>query len=217
MKKKTLFLMIAVIAGTWLAGCGEKQTVFSPTDPCIYVAEDGGLFSALVESYEGTIELGEVKEYLEEIISSYNEEHGAGKRAEPKSGTENRLPVALAKLEKTDQVIKAVFEYASIEDLIQFRQTEENEDDSNSISKMQRKPVAEATDWFLAENFTKADGTRASLEELKKASEGTAVYLEGGGTIRFAGTVLFLALDAEKKDEYTVTVPDGGKAYVVFK
>ena len=216
MKGISLFLITAAAAGGMLLGCGEKQTVFSPTDTCVYVAEDGRILSALVEPYEGTVESEDLKKYLQAAVISYNEANGAEGKAENKPGSKELLPVALVNLEKTDRVIKAVFEYASVEDLIHFRQTEENEDNSNTLTALTVKPAEEATDWFLAQDFTKA-GNSISLEELKENSEGMAAYIEGGGTIQFAGKVLYVALDAEEKDEYTVTVPDGGKAYVVFK
>lgn len=216
MKKAGFFLMAAAIAGGMLIGCGAKQTVFSPTDTCVYVAEDGRILSALVEPYEGTIENEDLKKYLQAAVISYNEANGAEGKAENNPASKERLPVALVNLEKTDTVIKAVFEYASVEDLLQFRQTDANEDNSNTLTALTVKPAAEATDWFLAQDFTQA-GSSISLEELKADAEGMAVYIEGGGTIQFAGKVCYTALDAEQKDEYTIIVPDGGKAYVVFK
>ena len=217
MRKISLFLTAAAVTGVMLNGCGSKETSFSPSATCVYIAEDGKISSALVESYEGEVDTEDLKKYLQAAVITYNQENGAEGKSENKPGTEERLPAALANLEKTDSAIKVVFDYASAEDLIRFRQTETNEDNSNTITALEVKPASEATDWFLAEDFTKADGSTVSLEEMKKNSEGMAVCIEGGGTIQFAGKVNFLALDAEVKDEYTVTVPDGGKAYVVFK
>lgn len=217
MKKLGLFLAAAAAAGAMLIGCGSQESSFSPSATCVYIAEDGGISSALVEAYEGEVDTEDLKKYLQAAVIDFNQENGAEGKSENRPGTDERLPVALANLEKTEDAVKVVFDYATAQDLIRFRQTEDNEDNSNTITALSVKPAADATDWFLAEDFTKADGSAASLEEIKKESDSMAVYIEGGGTIQFAGKVSFLALDAKVKDEYTVTVPDGGKAYVVFK
>lgn len=217
MRKLSLFLMAAAVTGMLLTGCGSQESAFSPSATCVYIAEDGGISSALVESYEGEVDTEDLKKYLQAAVADFNQASGAEGRSENKPGSEERLPVALANLENTDGTVRVVFDYASVEDLIRFRQTEDNEDNSNTITAISVKSAADATDWFLSEDFTRADGSAASLEEMKKEAGGTAVCIEGGGTIQFAGKVSFLALDAEVKDEYTVTVPDGGKAYVVFK
>lgn len=216
MKKLRLLFAAAAAAGVMLTGCGSQESTFTPTDTCVYIDEDGGISSALVESYEGEVDVKDLEQYLKGAVIRFNQESGAEGLAENKSGAE-RLPAALQSVTKDDTAVRVVFDYASAEDLIRFRQTEDNEDNSNTITAISVKSAADATDWFLSEDFTRADGSAASLEEMKKEADGTAVFIEGGGTIRFAGKVSFLALDAEVKDEYTVTVPDDGKAYVVFK
>ena len=214
--KKSGLLLAALAAGVMMTGCSSGKAAFTPDTSCIYIAEDGQLSSALVESYEGDVDTEDLKKYLEDAVIRFNQESGAGNAAENKKGAE-RLPAALNSVTKDAGAVRVIFDYASAEDLIRFCQTEDNEDDSNTVTALEVKPVSEATEWFLSADYTTADGKAAALEEIKKESKGKAVYIEGGGTFRFAGKVLYLALDAEKKNEYTVTVPDGGKAYVVFQ
>ena len=214
--KKSRLLLAALAAGAMIAGCGSKESAFTPETSCIYISEDGELSSALVEPWEGDVDTADLTRYLEDVLIRFNQESGAEGAAKNKQGAD-RLPAALNSVTKDESAVRVVFDYASVEDLIRFRQTEDNEDESNTVTALEVKPVSDATEWLLAGDYAKADGTAAALEELKKETKGKAVRIEGGGTFRFAGKVLYLALDAEKTNEYTVTVPDGGRAYVVFQ
>ena len=214
--KKSRLLLAALTAGAMIAGCGSKETAFTPETSCIYISEEGELSGALVEPFEGDVDTEDLTKYLESAVIRFNQESGAEGTARNKQGAD-RLPAALNSVTKDENAVRVVFDYASAEDLIRFRQTEDNEDDSNTVTALEVKPVSDATDWLIAADYEKADGGAAALDEMKKETRGKVVRIEGGGTFRFAGEVLYLALDAEKMNEYTVTVPDGGNAYVVFR
>lgn len=216
MKKLRLLFAAAAAAGVLLTGCGAENVSFTPAESCIYIDDDGMISSALVERFEGVVDIDDLQQYLEAAVIRFNQESGAEGLAANKAGAE-RLPAALQSVIADESSVKVIFDYASAEDLIRFRQTEDNEDNSNTISALEAKPAKEAMDWFLSEDFAAPDGSQASLEDIKKDTSGIAFYVEGGGVIRTEGKITFLALDAEVKDEYTVTVPEGGKAYVVFK
>lgn len=220
MKKSGLLLAAAAALGVMLVGCASQKTAFTPSVSCIYIAEDGSLSSAWVEDWveaqEGEVDTEDLKQYLEAAVIQFNQENGAEGQAENKPGAD-RLPAAVQSVSKNDSSVWAVLDFASAEDLIRFRESGDNADTSNTLTALSVKTAGDATEWFLSEDFTKTDGSAATLEEVKGEPDSKVACIEGGGTFRFAGQVLFLSLDAEVKDEYTVTVPDGGKAYVVFK
>lgn len=219
-KAKTLLLTAAVIAAA-LTGCaGQGGSAFSPSASCVYIAQDGSVSSALVKEYEGeTIDQKDLKQYLEAAVIRYNKENGGSETAENKSGAGEKLPAALQSLTVKDGVMKAVFEYASIEDLAKFRQTNDNADDSNTVMAVEVKKAGDAASagWFADGAFVKADGTKVSAEELSKDAESTAALIEGGGTVMFAGKILYMPEGVKLKDEYTAAIPEDGKSVVVFK
>lgn len=83
--KKRGFLLAACTVGVMLSGCGSRETAFSPSESCVYVAKDGALSSALVEQTGGiSVDENELKQYLETAVIHFNEEKGArGAGTEP--------------------------------------------------------------------------------------------------------------------------------------
>ena len=51
--KKRGFLLAACTVGVMLSGCGSRETAFSPSESCVFVAQDGALASALGEQSGG--------------------------------------------------------------------------------------------------------------------------------------------------------------------
>lgn len=220
MKKAMHLLLSIAAAGVMLTGCGNAKTsAFSPAEPCVYVAQDGSISSAMVRSTEDvSVEEKDLKQYLEAAIIRYNKERGYSESAENKAGASGKLPVALQSVNVKNGVMTAVFDYASAEDLVNFRQTDDNADENSTVSAVEVKKMADADSaGWLAETFVKPDGSSAAAEEIKKESEASVACIEGGGAVMFSGKVLYMTEGITKKDEYTVTIPDGGKTYVVFK
>jgi len=220
MKRFGRLLAVTAAAGVLLTGCSaQAKSTFNPSASCVYVAQDGALSSALVKEYEGeAVDEKDLRQYLEAAVIRFNEANGAEALAENKQGSD-RLPAALQSVSAEKGVLKAVFDYASTEDLIAFRQTEENEDTSNTITALEVKKAAEAESagWLSGAAFVKADGSAAAAEEITKDAGNTVVSVEGGATVVCAGTIVCLTEEAEKKDEHTAVIPDGGKALIVFK
>lgn len=220
MRKSGLLLTVIAVAGMMLTGCAPRQkSAFSPSASCVYVAQDGAVSSALVKEYEGeAVDGKDLRQYLEAAVIRFNQENGAEGLAENKMGAD-KLPASLQSVTAEKGVLKAIFDHASVEDLIKFRQTDDNEDNSNTITALEVKKTAEAdtAGWFSDRKFVKADGSAATAEEMKAETEAAVARIEGGGTIMFSGKVLYVTEEANKKDDYTVTAPDGGVALVIFK
>lgn len=220
MKKSRLLLAAAAVMGVMLTGCASKSgAAFSPSASCVYVAQSGALSGALVKEYDGdAVDENDLKQYLEAAVIRFNQENGAEGAAENQQGKEP-LPVSIRSVKAEKGRMTAVFDYSSLESLIQFRQSDDNEDNSNTISALEVKKMTDAvpSGWLDGLQFVKADGSSVSIDEMKKELESTVVSIEGGGTVMFSGKILYVTEGTEKKDEYTVTLPDGGSAYVVFK
>lgn len=223
--KKLKSLLLATVAAcvmsTNLAGCaGMGSSTFSPSKSCVYVERDGSVSSALVTQY-GEVEVDEkdLRQYLEAALIRYNKDN-AGQTAEGSTAVnDKKQPVEVKSVSAKNGVMKATFNYATTADLVKFRQTNDNADDSNTFTSIEVKKITDAdtAGWLAEADFLKADGSKAAPEEVKKDGEALAVSIEGGGTVMFPGKILFMTDGAVKEDEYTVTIPDNGKSCVVFK
>lgn len=221
MKKVGRFLVASAMISMLITGCqGKQKSAFSPAENCVYVSKDGSVSSALVESTgEIEVDIKDLTQYLEAIVIRYNQASKGLDTFENKPGTTEKLPAALTDVQVKDGKMTAVFDYASVEDLIKFRQTDDNEDDSNTFSAIAVKGISEADEagWISANKLQKTDGSAAKAEEIKKEKDAYIAYIEGGGIIRFSGKILYMTEGLDKKDEYTIAVPEAQKACVVFK
>ena len=207
--KKRGFLLAACTVGVMLSGCGSRETAFSPSESCVYVAKDGALSSALVEQTGGiSVDENELKQYLETAVIHFNEEKGAGALAQNQKNAE-RLPAALKSVKAGKDTVTAIFDYASFD----------NEDTSNSLTALEAKPLSEAIadGWFSEGELVKADGSEAGTDAVQNEKSGMAVRSEGGATLMVGGKVLYRSSNTELKDDSTVSLPETGTAYVIFK
>ena len=197
--KKRGFLLAACTVGVMLSGCGSRETAFSPSESCVYVAKDGALSSALVEQTGGiSVDENELKQYLETAVIHFNEEKGAGALAQNQKNAE-RLPAALKSVKAGKDTVTAIFDYASFEDLKAFGETNDNDG------------------WFSEGELVKADGSEAGTDTVQNEKSGMAVRSEGGATLMVGGKVLYRSSNTELKDDSTVSLPETGTAYVIFK
>lgn len=105
--KKRGFLLAACTVGVMLSGCGSRETAFSPSESCVYVAKDGALSSALVEQTGGiSVDENELKQYLETAVIHFNEGKGAGALAQNQKNAE-RLPAALKSVKAGKDTVTA--------------------------------------------------------------------------------------------------------------
>ena len=202
-----------------LCACGSKEeAAFSPAESCIYVEKDGALSSALVVPLQGQkVEEADLREYLEAAVARFNEAQGAQALSEnPEEG--ERLPAALQSLSLDGEKATVIFEYASLEDLNAFRQTEDNDDQSSSVTALEVADAASAAGegWLDGTALKDADGQAVSAEEAG-VSEHTAALIEGGGTVMFSGQIIGASEEAEFVDTQTVRVPEDGRTVVIFK
>lgn len=206
--RKARLIAAAAAAGVLLAGCSGGKSAFSPEQSCVYISGDGTIRSALVLQSEESFEEGELKEFLEGAVSRFNE----------KNGGEDGGPVTLESCTAEKGVMKAVFEYESADALVSFRQSDENEDSSNTFSGIEVKSAAEAgTAGWLSGEFTKADGSQAFGLDAAKERNAAAALVQGGGVLKTEGELLYVSAGAQILDSTSVKLPDGETSVVVFK
>lgn len=201
-----------------LSGCGSRETAFSPSESCVYVAKDGALSSALVEQTGGiSVDENELKQYLETAVIHFNEGKALGRWHRTRKA--ERLPAALKSVKAGKDTVTAIFDYASFEDLKAFGETNDNEDTSNSLTALEAKQLSEAIadGWFSEGELVKADGSEAGTDAVQNEKSGMAVRSEGGATLMVGGKVLYRSSNTELKDDSTVSLPETGTAYVIFK
>lgn len=207
--RKARLILAAAAAGALLTGCSGGKSAFSPEQSCVYVSGDGTLRSALVLESEEDFEESELKEFLEGAVSRFNEKSG---------GDGEEGPVTLASCTADQGVMTAVFEYRDADALVSFRQSDENEDNSNTFSNIEVKSAAEAgTAGWLSGEFIKADGSQASGLDAAKEKHAAAVSVQGGGVLETEGELLYVSSGAQILDSTSVKLPDGETSVVVFK
>ena len=209
--KKARLMLAAAAAGILLAGCSAGGAgSFSPDRSCVYITSDGDIKSALVLETEETFEADadELREFLESAVERFNEKTGS-------EGEE--VPVSLDSCSVQDGEMTAVFGYRSAADLIAFRQSDENEDTSNSFTSIEVKSAADAgTAGWLAGEFQTADGKAVLGLDITKEQKALTVNVQGGGVLETEGQVLYMSNGVETISDTAVTVPEGQTSVVVF-
>ena len=215
MRKKSAFFLMMLLAVTVLfsgCGCGSRIT-FEPESSRIYVKKDGSVVSADIETFTGSnYNADELTAYVEQAVSSYNEEHGSQALAYQDDADKNTtLPVAVQSLNVENEIATLFLDYASCGDYLEFNGTAGM---TGGISTLQKSTVAELAP---EGSFQNADGEDTALEDVLENEKYHVVEIEGGVTMQVEGTVRYVTTGVTVDDEHTVTTPDSGICYIVFR
>ena len=209
MKKKKAFLA-AFLAIGMLTGCLGRSGggTMNTESSRIYVTEEGALQTATVETYtqQDYYRADELKAYLEEAVSGYNEAHGQG-------------AVTLDSCTLENGNAKMVFRYASGSDLAGF--TSQYEDKVNQVDSITVTRVSDILEQSESEGVTfkkASDGKPAEKKALSNKGDCFAIVVETPQpvTIQTQGKLLFTSKNVSIKDHYTVQTAKG-KNYIIFK
>jgi hypothetical protein len=209
MKKKKAVLAAFLAAGM-LTGCLGRSGggTLNSESSRIYVTEEGTLQTATVETYaeQDYYRADELKAYLEEAVSRYNESHGQG-----------AVTLDTCTLEKGNA--RMVFRYGTGSDLAGF--SAEYEDKENQVDSISVTPLSDVLGQSESEGvtFVKAsDGKQAEKKALSSKGECFAIVVEAQQpvTIQTQGKLLFVSNNVDIKDHYTVQTAQG-KNYIIFK
>ncbi|SET50779.1 hypothetical protein SAMN05443270_0303 [Lacrimispora sphenoides] len=209
MKKKKAFLA-AILAAGMLTGCLGRSGggTLNAESSRIYVTEEGTLQTATVETYaeQEYYHAEELKAYLEEAVSGYNETHGQG-------------AVTLDSCTMENGNAKMVFHYASGSDLAGFAsQYEDKENQVDSITVTRLSEVLRQSESEGVAFVKASDGKPAEKKALSNKGDSFAIVVETPSpvTIQTQGRLLFVSKNAVIKDRYTVQTAKG-KNYIIFK
>lgn len=222
MKRARLVVTAALIC-TLLSGCGARSGGgggFTPTENSIYVTRDGEISSALVQNYEKEKDYynqDELKAFAEEAVIQYNREKGAGENAYNEADSTSRLPVALQSCTLSGGAATLVFDYASFGDLTGFAKA--GNDLELTVTGLTVLQLADAFGSGALDGveFVKPDGSPVSIEDVKKLDKAFEVTVEGSGTIQTEGKVQYMSKGVSLVNEHTVSVPEQGISYIIFK
>lgn len=209
MKKKKAALA-ALIAAGMLTGCLGRSgaNAQNAESSRIFVTESGGLQTATVETYvqQDYYSADELKAYLEETATLYNQANGEG-------------AVKLESCSMEKGVARMVFQYNSGKDLVNFvTQYEDKDNQVDSLSVSTFSQVSGQAESEAVEFLKASDGKKAEKKALDSKGESHAVVVETKKpvTIQTAGKLLFVSKNVVIKDQHTVQTSEG-KNYIIFK
>lgn len=203
-------VLAALLACGMLTGClgrGGSSTL-NEEGSRIFATEEGVFQTVTVEAYadQDYYRAEELKTYLEETVSAYNEAHGQG-----------AVTLDSCTLEKGSA--KMIFSYSSGEALAGF--ASQYEDKANQVGSIFVSPLSKVLSQSQSEGvvFLKAsDGKEVDGKALLNKGESHAVVVETQTpvTLQTQGRLLFVSDNADVRDHYTVQLTKG-KSYIIFK
>jgi len=203
-------VLAALLACGMLTGCLGRggSTTLNEESSRIFVTEEGVFQTVTVEAYadQDYYSADELKTYLEEAASTYNEAHEQG-------------AVALDSCNLEKGSAKMIFSYSSGEALAGF--VSQYDDKANQVDSIFVAPLSKILSQSQSEGviFLKAsDGKEADGKALLNKGESHAVVVETQTpvTLQTQGKLLFVSDNATVRDRYTVQLTQG-KSYIIFK
>ncbi|MGL5436807.1 MAG: hypothetical protein ACRDBO_15615 [Lachnospiraceae bacterium] len=217
MKKKRA-AWLAVALGLMLTGCGQqaKSGEWNSDTGSIYVNQAMEIQSSVVftsQQDNDTYNQDELKAYAEEVVISYNSEHGGAAAAQNSEGAE-KLPVALKSATLNGKTGKLIFEYKDGESLAGF--AAETGDSALTVFSVMKVSDTLAAGGLADGTFVNKEGVAVSGEEVAKQSDYKAVTAEGAAIICTEGEIVYVTEGVTLRDSHTAETPEG-KNYIIFQ
>lgn len=222
--KKTV--LAAVLTGILLYGCRglSGSDTFVPEANSIYIAKDGTIFSAMVESYgEGNYQQDEFEQFLMNELSSYNADAGSDSAFRNTEGSEP-LPVSLTSSELKEGRAVAVYQYRDAESFLDFTKNY-NEVlcqvlnlETDTVLNGKSKGWLTGKEWQKPAKTRNSESSKAESSELDKLDKGRIVLIETENPvlIQTEGTILYMTKDIVPAGKNTAQIP-AGTHYIIFK
>ncbi len=204
--KKVKLAALVLAAGFLLGGCkASSKEGFHPTENSIYVAADGSISTATIETISGDqYKEEELLAFVEQQVSAFNEEMGGDARPRNEEGAE-KLPVAVKACTIKDGRAELILDYKDAETVAEF-----SEENGIAVTSLTVSPVSGELP-----ALKKPDGSAAGAEEAAQ-SGGMMIQTEGAVTIQTEGKILYMTEGVTAVDERTVHMPKGA-ATVIFE
>lgn len=195
--KKSKLLMTGLMVTLLLTGCkGSTQLKAGDlSTSTLAVSSKGTIQAAMVESFEKEYySESELKSYLEEALSSYNET----------AGSES---IKMSSFQVDEKVASAVFDYSSIEDY-------------NGLNGVDAKLLTmDEAETMLPASLIKADGSESTAQDIlleEKADTYKVLLLTEEYDVIVDGTVLYYA-NASMIDDKSVHTQDTDTSVIIYK
>ncbi len=218
---------VAAFAGLLLYGCKADSGSFPSKQSTVYVSEDGGIYSSLVESYDAAntdYKVEELKAAAQEEAEAYNagRQAGGSGAAGGSQGAESGMAaggqaVTLADCSLENGTATVVYQYQTGEDLCRFAR--QSQDDKNQVEQFSVSTVEQGLlDGKVSDgawvNVKKNE--KASLNDVMKQGGFRLVSVTGTTVVQTEKPILFYSGNVALKDKHTAEIA-GGSAYLVFK
>ncbi len=211
-------LLLAVLT----AGCARSGgSEFNPVQSSVFIKQDGSVLSATVEHTQQDYYTEEsLKSFVEGKVSEFNAGQGKESAAYNKEGAE-KLPVAVVSCSLTEgqgeRTLKYVLEYSSADMLFAFTGT--IRDEMMTLTSLATDSVENRLSKgdLVGSTFVDTKGQTVESGKVTSQSKLHVVVSEGPGTIQTEGKVAYMTQGCTLQDPYTVTTPEEGVSYIVFK
>lgn len=207
-----LFAVIVVAAVVLLEGCGAGGSSFPADRSVIYIAKDGGLYTALCGVYDA-----EKDYYSEEELKARVEEEVAAYNAEYPAGAQQEEAVTVEDVRLGNGSANVVLRYSDAESLIRF--TEASQDVENHTEKLSVTMIGEGLPAVPGEEEAWVDAKRndpVTPEQIRRRTDLHLVAVAGPVTVRTERRILYYSGAVNLLDKFTAQVADGD-AYIVYK
>jgi hypothetical protein len=210
-----ILLMIGV-----LAGCQKtKSDTFEPTQSCLYVRDDGTAAGAEVTAFsESYYSLSELKTYVEELVTAYNQEKAGLAYAYVVDLPEGAgtLPVSISRLSQSNDKVVLVLECATPADYIAINDLDLQSTGLKSVS-VSTVDEMKAAGRSLSGSMVDVKGESVTKDKATKKGSYHVVVCEGATLLQVQGEVKYMSSNVTYVNSSTVQTPAGEVSYIIYK
>ncbi|KIR03098.1 hypothetical protein P261_01913 [Lachnospiraceae bacterium TWA4] len=199
-------ILIAALVVFFVFIRGAKK--FNPTQTSLFVHTNGSITGALIEDFdEATYNKDELLAYVEENISTYNEEKVGDKRAYlDEKNKEDSLPVVLSSFNVKNGKAEVRIDYKDIDTYLDFNENDE------SVTDLEFSTVRDAN--ISGISFQSVKGSTVKNTTLD--ANLYVIVVKGKLPIQFEGKLAYYSNVGVEDDEATPN-SETEKGYIVFE
>ncbi len=211
-----LVVMLTGIMALTAAGCGSVK--FDPQENSIFVKEDRTVTSAEFVSIDNSefetprYDQDEMQSFLEDTVKKYNQET-CGLDFAYADDAEGDLRVSVEEFSVENNIAKAILNYASAEDYLNFNGTENEGCLKDLIIGTVQNGIDSGLDFS---GMVNADGEEVSAEDVQDDAKYTLVAVTGSTRMVVDGTVRYVSAGVTVEDDNTVIISGDSTVYVIF-
>ena len=217
MKKIVKGILLLAAAAAMVTGCSRICMVedAEPTENSVYVAGDGSVRWASVETYQqGSYTEDELKNSAGQKIIDFNSGLGKAASYENAEGSE-KLPVAIVSASMGNGTATLVTEYDAPGRLIEFAQ--EIGDYNVPFTQLDTGRVAAMSGELAEVSFQDEKGKAVDQETALKDGQSMVVKAAGQGVIVTEKKIQYVSEGCVLKDSNRVQTSGEGTSYIILK